>query len=51
MNKDDNWKEGQRGLAEEVTGEGLVDWVKVTGVWHVCKKKGVCEDAIKRLIK
>lgn len=52
MDKDDGWAEGQRGLAEEVTGEeGLVEWIKVKGVGHgVCKKEGTCEDAVKKLL-
>ena len=51
MSKDDAWAEGQRGLAEEVTGEGLVEWVKVNGTGHgVCKAHGVCEKAVKKLL-
>jgi hypothetical protein len=53
MKKDKGWAEGQRGLAKEVTGdEGLVEWIKVSGVRRgVCEKEGVCEDAVKRLLK
>jgi hypothetical protein len=53
MDKDANWAEGQRGLAKEVTSEeGLVEWVKVHDVGHgVCAKAGVCENAVKKLLK
>lgn len=53
MEKDSGWAEGQKGLAEKVTSEeGLVEWIKVSGVGHdVCHQKGVCEDAVKKLIK
>ena len=55
MEEDEEWAEGQRGLAEEVTAEeGLVSWEKVQGVDHwVCEGEGkaVCENAVKRLLK
>ena len=55
MAKDEEWAEGQRGLAEEVTGEdALVSWEKVdsTTRW-VCEGEGkvVCQDAVKRLLE
>ena len=54
MSKSENWEEGQRGLAEEVTSdEGLVDWIKVPGVGHwVCEGDGlkVCEKALRKLV-
>lgn len=53
MDKDKEWAEGQKGLAKGVTSsEGLVDWIEVSGVGrNVCGKRGVCEDAVKKLIK
>lgn len=55
MAEDEDWAEGQRGLAEEVTGEdALVSWEKVDGVsrW-VCEGEGktICAGAIKKLLK
>lgn len=54
MSRSENWEEGQRGLAEEVTSdEGLVDWIKVPGVGHwVCEGDGqkVCEKALRKLV-
>lgn len=52
MNRSGGWAEGQRGLAEEVTGDGLVEWLKVDDVGHgVCKASDVCEKAVKRLLE
>lgn len=55
MEADESWAEGQRGLAEEVTGEeALIAWEKVRGVGHfVCEGDGlaVCQDAVKKLLK
>ena len=55
MAEDEEWAEGQRGLAEEVTGEdALVAWEKVDGMGHwVCEGEGkvVCEDAIMKLLQ
>ena len=54
MVDDEEWAEGQRGLAEEVTGEeALVAWEKVDGVGRwVCEGVGkvTCENAVKRLL-
>ncbi|ORY34831.1 hypothetical protein BCR39DRAFT_132887 [Naematelia encephala] len=54
MDGDETWAEGQRGLAEEVTGEdGLVEWLKVDGdtKW-VCEGEGraVCEESLRKLL-
>ncbi|WWC95765.1 hypothetical protein V866_002631 [Kwoniella sp. B9012] len=55
MREDENWAEGQRVLAEEVTSDdGLVDWIKVDKVDHfVCENDGrqICEDSIVKLLK
>ena len=54
MVDDEEWAEGQRGLAEEVTGEeALVAWEKVDGIGRwVCEGvgKATCENAVKRLL-
>lgn len=53
MEKDSDWEEGQRGLAEEVTGKkGLMDWKKVEGGKWVCEGEGrrVCEESLRSLI-
>ncbi len=53
--EDEEWAAGQRGLAEEVTGEdALVSWEKVDGIGHwVCEGEGksVCESSVKKLLK
>lgn len=54
ISADEEWAEGQRQLAEEVTSKnGLVDWVKVKGVGHhVCaSREQVCEKAVRKLLK
>jgi len=55
MAEDEEWAEGQRGLAEEVTGEeALVGWEKVEGIGHwVCEGEGkvVCEQAVRMLLR
>jgi len=54
MEADENWAEGQRGLAEEVTSEeGLVEWIRVEGGHRVCEGEGrsECERAITTLLR
>ncbi|WWC92749.1 uncharacterized protein L201_007708 [Kwoniella dendrophila CBS 6074] len=56
MNNNENWKQGQRILAEEITSEeGLLDWIKIKNSNHfVCESqegKQICEDSIRKLLK
>jgi hypothetical protein len=54
MEREEGWEEGQRGLAEEVTGkEALIAWEKVEDVGHfVCEGQGlaVCRGAVQKLL-
>ncbi|KAL7425069.1 hypothetical protein Q5752_000757 [Cryptotrichosporon argae] len=50
---DDNWADGQRVLANQVTTKGLVEWTLVDDVGHfVCERQGreVCERSLLRLL-
>ena len=54
MSEDEDWSEGQRGLATEVTGEdALISWEKVQAPGWVCEGDGktVCEESVKKLLK
>ncbi|OCF43814.1 hypothetical protein I317_02256 [Kwoniella heveanensis CBS 569] len=55
MDEDEQWAEGQRVLAQEVTAEeGLMSWKQVNEVGHyVCEGHGkkVCEDAVEKLLR
>ena len=53
MEQDENWAEGQRVLAEDVSQSGLIKWAKVPNVGHyVCQGEGLgtCKEALRVLL-